>query len=156
MDIKIVGAQSRIDSLQAKAKSDVVSADLELQAQLARFLCVLSSGLIEQAVMSALDDYAKRRSSPTVARFASGYLSKFHNAKFEDILSVTSRFDPSWREHFETNTAAEVQDAINSIVNNRNQIAHGGQVGISLVTFTEYYKHVKVFIAEFHTFVSNH
>jgi hypothetical protein len=38
-----------------------------------------------------------------------------------------------------SSSSAEVKDAINSIVNNRNQIAHGGQTGISLLAFTEYY-----------------
>jgi len=59
-------------------------------------------------------------------------------------------------DHFETNTLPEVKDAIDSIVNNRNQIAHGAQTGISLVTFMEYHKRVKVFIADLDAFVAAH
>jgi hypothetical protein len=68
---------------------------------------------------------------------------------------MLGHFNPAWRDHFETNTPDEVKDAIDSIVNNRNQIAHGAQTNISLVTFMEYYKRVKAFIADLDTFVTN-
>jgi hypothetical protein len=156
MDIRIVGNQRRIDSLEAKAKSDSVRCDVELQSQLARFLCVLSSGLIEQAVIQTLTSYAQRRSHPDVARYVGASVARLWNAKFEDILTVLGHFSPVWRDHFETNTLPEVKDAIDSIVNNRNQIAHGAQTGISLVTFMEYHKRVKVFIADLDAFVAAH
>ncbi len=90
-----------------------------------------------------------------MARYVSANVSKLRNAKFEDVLIILGHFSPEWREHFEGTTSAEVKDAIDSIVNNRNQIAHGGQTGISLVTFTEYYKRVKSFIADLDVFVSS-
>ncbi len=137
MDIRVFGAQQRIDGLQAKAKSE---SDLELQSQLARFLCVLSSGLIEQAIIHTLSAYSQRQSHPNVARYVGASVAKLRNAKFEDILVILGHFSPTWREYFEENTASEVKDAIDSIVNNRNQIAHGGQTGVSLATFMNYYK----------------
>jgi hypothetical protein len=155
MDAKIVGAQQRIDNLESKAKSEPVNLDAELQSQLARFLCVLSSGLIEQAVIATLASYSEGRSHPNVARYVGGNVAKLRNAKWEDVLVMLGHFNPAWRDHFETNTPDEVKDAIDSIVNNRNQIAHGAQTNISLVTFMEYYKRVKAFIADLDTFVTN-
>lgn len=155
MDLKIVGAQQRIDNLESKAKSDPVRLDLELQSQLARFLCVLTSGLIEQAVIHTLAAYSQKRSHPNVARYLGASVAKLRNAKFEDVLTILGQFSPVWRGHFEANTPAEVKDAIDSIVNNRNQIAHGAQTGISLATFTEYYKRVKSFIADLDAFVAS-
>jgi RiboL-PSP-HEPN len=152
----VVGAQRRIDNLEAKAKSQLVQNDAELQAQLARFMCVLSSGLLEQAIISILEDYAKSRSHAHVARYVGFGLSRLQNAKFEDIMILLARFDPLWRDHFEANTPAEVKDAIDSIVNNRNQIAHGGQANISLVVFSRYYTCVKSFINELDSFVASH
>ena len=154
MDLRILSAQNRIDSLEAKAKSDPVRSDVELQAQLARFLCVLSSGLIEQATVLLLDAYARRRSGTQVASYVSSQLSRLQNTKFDDILTLLGRFDSTWREYFISNTPPEQKDAIDSIVNNRNQIAHGGQVGISLGTFSEYYRNLKLFIISLDAFVS--
>jgi RiboL-PSP-HEPN len=153
VDRRIVGAQQRIDSIEAKARAAPISEDIEMQAQIARFLCVLSSGLIEQAVIATLDGYARTKSNPRVAQYVSFQLSRIQNAKFEDILVTLGRFDPNWREHFEDNTSSEVKDAIDSIVKNRNQIAHGVQVGISLGTFSQYYKALKSFIVDLDSFI---
>lgn len=132
------------------------SADPELQAQLARFLCVLSSGLMEQALITILENHTIRKSENRIAQYVSSQLSRIQNAKFEDILVTIGRFDPTWRDYLETNTVAEVKSAIDSIVNNRNQIAHGGQVGISLTTFSAYYRSLKRFIEDLEAFVDSH
>ncbi len=102
-----------------------------------------------------LTDYAQKRSHGDVSRYVSASLSRIRNAKFEDVLVVLGHFSPAWREHFETKTDPEIKDAIDSIVNNRNQVAHGAQTGISLVTFMEYYKRLKAFIVELDAFVSS-
>lgn len=155
MDRKIVAAQQRIDALQKKAETPPVSLDMELQSQLARFLCVLSSGLIEQATTSILEANARAKSRSEIANYVSSQLARLQNAKFEEILLLLGRFDPSWRQHIESNTPQDIRDAIDSIVNNRNQIAHGGQVGISLGTFSGYYSRVKIFIVELEKYIEN-
>jgi hypothetical protein len=153
MDISVVSSRKRLDALELKAQALPVSQDAELQSQLARFMCVLASGLIEQAVVSLLEDYARTRCHPRVQRYTQHQLSKLQNAKYEDILSLVGRFDPTWRKHFSDNVSDEVQSAIDSIVNNRNQIAHGKQVNISLGTFSQYYILAKRFLVDMELFL---
>ena len=153
MDISVVSAQNRLEALEIKAKNAPINADAELQSQIARFLCVLASGLIEQAVISLLDDYVRARSQARVQRYAGYQISRLQNAKFEDILKLVGRFDPAWRTHLESDTSDEVKSAIDSIVNNRNQIAHGKQVNISLGTFSGYYLRVKIFLVNLEVFL---
>lgn len=95
-----------------------------------------------------LSAFAVSKSSPAVASYVTAHLAEFQNPRFEKIMVLLSSFDPAWRRHFEVAQSNEIKDAIDSIVNNRNQIAHGRQVGISIVTFSNYYKHVKSFIDE--------
>jgi hypothetical protein len=49
-------------------------------------------------------------------------------------------FDPLWAESVEQFMGDERKDAVDSIVNNRHQIAHGRSVGISYVTIKKYYE----------------
>ncbi len=154
MDRRIVGARQRIDNLEARAKAEPVSTDDELKAQMAQFLCVLSSGLIEEAVRLTLSSFATARSSPEVASYVTTHLAEFQNPKFEKIMVLLSSFNPDWREHFEDLASTEVKDAIDSIVNNRHQIAHGRQVGISIVTFSKYYRHIRAFIDDLDALVT--
>jgi hypothetical protein len=66
---------------------------------------------------------------------------------------VLGRFDPKWRDHFEQSTDEEIKAAVDSVVNNRNQVSHGRQVGISLVRFGEYYGSLKPFLMELDAFI---
>ena len=154
MDRHIVGAIQRIENLEARAKTGPVSSDDELKAQIAQFLCVLSSGLLEEAVRVTLSTFAAGKSSPQVANYVTTRLSEFQNPRFEKVMILLGSFEPKWRSHFETVKSAEVKDAIDSIVINRHQIAHGRQVGISLVTFSRYFTHVRKFINDLDTIVS--
>jgi len=151
MDRRVIGAQQRIENLYAKS---LAVGDQELQADIARHLCVLTSGLIEQWIISALDQYSQGHSVPSVARYAGHYISRLQNAKFEDVVVLLARFDPEWRDHFERTTPEETKDAINSIVNNRNQIAHGQQVGVSIISYGNYYRHVKEFLVSLESFIA--
>lgn len=154
MDRRIVGARQRIDNLEARAKAEPVSSDDELKAQMAQFLCVLSSGLIEEAVRSILSGFATARSRPQVAAYVTTHLAEFQNPRFEKIMSLLSSFDPEWRRHFEGSGSTEVKDAIDSIVINRHQIAHGRPVGISIVTFSNYYRHIRAFLDDLDSLVT--
>jgi hypothetical protein len=115
-------------------------ADDELRAELTKYLCVLSSGLVEIACRDILDRYATKRSSPTIRRFVASRLSDFQNPKVGKICELLGGFDPTlattWREAL----SDEQADAIDSIVNNRNQIAHGRSIGLSFDLWNRYYK----------------
>ena len=114
--------------------------DDELRAELTKYLCVLSSGLMEIACRDILDRYAMKRSSPTVRRFVASRLSEFQNPKVGKICELLGAFDPAlaatWREAL----SDEQADAIDSIVSNRNQIAHGRSIGLSFDVWNRYYK----------------
>jgi hypothetical protein len=60
----------------------------------------------------------------------------------ERILQVCRAFDQDWAEHLAAETVGARKDAVDSVVNNRNRIAHGENVGISYVRIKEYYDRV--------------
>src|SRR3954454_19669701 len=58
--------RARVESAFSRAKT---VEDLQLQADLARHLCVLVAGYLEQATRHTLGDFAVRKSHPSVARY---------------------------------------------------------------------------------------
>ncbi len=52
---------------------------------------------------------------------------------------ISGAFNPQWRRDIEHNMSQEVKDSVDSIVNIRNQIAHGISVGITYMTIKNYY-----------------
>ena len=60
----------------------------------------------------------------------------------EKIASLAGSFSPQWESELRIATEGELKDAVDSIVANRNRIAHGEDVGITYGRVHEYYKRI--------------
>lgn len=116
------------------------SADLELQADYAKYLCVLVSGFFENAVVALLLHYTERRSAPEIAAFVERQLERWTNPNAEKIANLFGSFSPGWRRALESYLIDERKDSVNSLVALRHQIAHGESVGTSLSQVRAHYK----------------
>lgn len=121
---------------------DTLPRDAEVLAHYSKYLCVLCSGFIEIAVRSILSDYAKRTAS-TTSDYVSAQLDRFQNPKSEAIAQLIGTFDKSWESVFRQRIEGAPFDSVNSIVDNRNKIAHGENVGISFHTLKGYFENAK-------------
>jgi hypothetical protein len=137
-NVEAVRYKQRLDHLfkQVSALSD----DIELQSHWAKYLCILVSGFIENSVRAIYTQYAREKAIPYVANYVTHKLKGFTNPNMEDILGLAGMFNPEWRTCLERNTEGELKAAVDSIVANRNLIAHGTDVGISFVTIRTYYQ----------------
>jgi hypothetical protein len=114
-----------------------------VQARLTEYICIRVSGFLEQAVRQIFYELARRKGDRALARFVSEQLSWETNFNAERLCNVIGRFDPDWQRDME----AYLQDdnrknALDSIKNNRNNLAHGEWVGVGLATMKEWYKRV--------------
>ena len=97
---------------------------LWVQSHWARYACVFIYGHIEFSVREIVCCFANTRGSPELSRYVAAQLKWFSNAKTVKILDLIRSLDAGWADellHFITD---ERRDAINSIVTNRNRIAH--------------------------------
>ena len=134
----VVRAKQRVDHLFRQTR--LVSDDIEIQSHWARYLCVVVSGFIESSVRNLYSSYGRRRASPQIARFVDSQLKFFQNPKTEKILELAHSFDSTWEAELRAAAEGEPKDAIDSIVANRNNIAHGESVGITFVRIRSYYE----------------
>ena len=115
------------------------SIDLEMQSHLAKYLCVLVSGFLERSVRAILHDYVKAKSAPAISKYVEDQLQFFYNPKTNKILELVGAFSPNWRTSLETAIEDEVRDALDTIVENKNKIAHGRDSQITFVGIRAYY-----------------
>ena len=131
----------RIRGLISKA-SGAFGGDFEMQSQWAKYICVLTAGLLENAIDQLYSDYAKKQVSAPVARFVQLHLSKISNPRADKFLDIAGAFKESMRTDLSVFMQDQGRDdAINSIMNNRHQIAHGKErnVGLSLAQMINYF-----------------
>ncbi|MBD1930582.1 MULTISPECIES: HEPN domain-containing protein [Cyanophyceae] len=136
-NIEVKRERQRIDDLFTKISS--LPDDIELKSHWARYLCIRVSGFLENSVRAIYSQYAKKKAVPYVANFVERKLEDFQNPKMEKILQLTGLFSPEWESELRKVTEGELKDAVDSIVSNRHNIAHGRDVGITYVRVKEYY-----------------
>jgi hypothetical protein len=139
-DKEILRYQRELDDLFEKVSS--LNSDPEMQSHWAKYLCVRVSGFLEVAVSTIYKKYAKNKASPFVVNYVERQLSSFQNPKMEKILNITRSFNPKWAEDIELELSknTEIKDTIDSIVEVRNKIAHGENIGITYSKMKGYYK----------------
>lgn len=141
-----LGAQtkSRLDAVFALAHKQ--KAEEEILSHWARYLCVLTSGYVEVALRAALNEHVAKRSHPNVVNYVESRLEGITNLNEEKVYQLLNAFNPKWAEHFRNKRSDAQKDALDSVVRNRNKIAHGQSVGLTLVRMTEYYKEIAAIV----------
>lgn len=116
------------------------SVEPELQADYAKYLCVLVSGYFENAIVALILDYVERRSAPEIMSFVERQLARWTNPNAEKIVNLFGAFRTDWRSSLDGYLVDERRDSVNSLVALRHQIAHGGSVGTSLSQIKAHYR----------------
>lgn len=132
--------KQRLDAVFEKIS--ILTSDPEMGSHWARYLCVLVSGFLEASVRSVLHEYVKKRSSDEVVRYVEGRLRGFQNPNMQRILDLSGGFNPVWKEKLESATKGEMKLAVDSIVANKNKIAHGESVEITYSRVKSYYGNI--------------
>ena len=138
---ELVSFETRIGNTLKRATEAGI--DEELRSSLARYACVLTSGYIEESVRIIVGAWCRNKSHPHIHTYVGRQLDWFLNPKLNKILEILSHFSPAWHCSFADILTDEEKDAINSVVNNRNLIAHGRNVGISPEPMMRYFKACK-------------
>jgi len=115
----------------------------EVLSHWARYLCVLLSGHIEESVRLTLTDFCKDKAHRSIANYVESRLDTLTNLNEEKLHSTLCNFNVDWGENFRATRTDAQKDALNSVIANRNQIAHGRSVGLTLSTMKNYYREVK-------------
>lgn len=131
--------RQRVEHVFELARTSAGSSD-EALAHWARYLCVLTSGLIESGVRLILSEYVRKRAATEVAAFVIGKLDRLTNLNATRVEETLGEFSGRWRLSFEQNVSDAQKDAINSTVANRHLIVHGRPVGVTFVAIKEFYK----------------
>jgi hypothetical protein len=141
---------AKLRQLIRRVGHDPTTHALEMHAHWAKYICVLSAGYIENIVRDVYGNYVKSHSySAAVIRYAKNQIDWVQNPNSEKLIAIARSFDDKWGRDLESYLAQEYRkDAVNSIISNRNLIAHGRDSDITVARISQYLDKVKE-VAEF-------
>lgn len=122
------------------AEADKFGADqMELRAHWARYLCVLSSGFLENSLKEIYGKYARTRSDETVGNYVERALISVRNPKANRFVDTAGAFNRAWEPSLANFLDSDGnREAIDAIMANRHLIAHGKDSNITLVQLKDY------------------
>jgi hypothetical protein len=131
----------RKQRLTAQFKAiDGAELSAELTSHYARYLCVLTSGYIEQSTKELVIEYCRRRSSEPIQRYVGIQLKKLRNIDSEKLKGLIESFNVDWWQQLSQKYPDEL-DSIGSVATVRNSISHGGDSGMTMSTIRQYFEH---------------
>ena len=133
--------RSRIESAFLRA-SQLKDLDSEVQADFAKYLCILVSGYVETAVRTISIAHCRRRAQPTVYNFAAKQLEKQQNLKPEKLIQAIALFNGDWGNDLRKFMTGSRWDALASVVSLRNALAHGQSVPTTFAQIRSYYSEI--------------
>ena len=132
----------QIDSLNSLLqRTGKATDDAELLSHWGRYLCVLAAGFLENSIYEVYAEFVRGASSPAVAQFAESKLERINNPNARRFVETAGSFKREWAEGLESFLDEDDErrrNAIDSIMNNRHQIAHGGGAQITVARVREY------------------
>lgn len=115
----------------------------EILSQLAQYLAVRVSGLIEVSVKALLLDVAMEKTDdPGVLAFVQDQLDRHWDLNVGKICELLGHFHRSWGTAAENTLVGPMKESINSVVSIRNALAHGEDATISFGEVSKHNDHV--------------
>lgn len=100
--------------------------DPELSAYLAGYLVVLISGVYEDCIEHLVNRRASKSSDSQLTSYVDRRTAQtFRNPDSGNVVGLLGEFSVAYREQFRVTVDSESRVALDSIVNNKNWLAHG-------------------------------
>lgn len=136
---RLQALRSRLSSLYARTEAQT---DLVLQSQLARYLCILTVGLVEQTLQAMAVQYSEKHARTEVTAYVSQAVEYVQNPNFERVRQFCGAFSSAWQDKFDQRVLDDARVALNSVHSIRNTLAHGEEYALSFGVMYDYYKRI--------------
>lgn len=117
--------------------------DDEIKSYMSKLLCVRTSGFIESSLKNLINEYLCGSVPKPVEFYVNSKMKAVANLRFEKLLDTLNAFNESWKFEFLNKVTDEQKAALNSLISNRNNIAHGENDAISFEVMKRYYLNAK-------------
>jgi len=145
---EIKSHKNKIDSLIRRIeKYSKTDFDLEIMSDMSKYTCIQVSGYFDKSIIYLLLKYSEKHANKELQKFVYEKLKRFSNASSVKIESLLNSYSKCWGKSIVSHPRYnELKGSINSLVRERNLIAHGEDSTISLARVKQYYQHAEVLL----------
>ena len=134
---------NNISSIESLFKLGEKIKDEEIQGHFAKYLCIKTSGLLENYVKATIGDYVDNSSSKPTANYVKSKMKAFASIDYQKLTNFLGSFNQDWKNDFCEKMDDKLKSSLNSLISNRNNIAHGIPDAITFNIIKEHYEATK-------------
>lgn len=129
----------------------------EMVSYLQKYSIIKACGTIEQVFKNMLSDYLEQDANEEICVYIDKNIRESSaNPKTGNISSILNDFSPKWKNEFDNYLKVENQkkQSLNSLVQLRNDFAHGRNPNSSISTIIDYYADARLIIEKVSDIIS--
>lgn len=146
LPLRVTSLAQSCDNTVQQLDRLVVDADLVVQSVFSNHVVLLAAGFVEQSISIILTEYTRNRSQPQIVAYVGRNVARLNSLNCEKTERLLNSFDRSWWPRIQEVTRAQCFEAVDSLKNLRDQIAHGRPNGTGFRTVSEYFTDAKGFV----------
>jgi|GEM_PF-1486922 len=137
-------ATKTISDIDTEVASGSIS--LAVQSYIAKYLTVYLSGIYEESIEQIVKEFSVKSGKTEIENYIAKEVDKsFRNPDMAKILELVGKFNRSWATTLKS-LDIQYKDAIDSIVANKNLIAHGSSSTLTINDVKDFHNRAKVVI----------
>jgi hypothetical protein len=144
-DVEQILDRCQHDLDQVKTISDSLGLGNTVVPYLTRYAIIRSCGAIEVSYKTIIADYCSKRAKKQVKFYLTNKVREnSNNPSYDNICRMLSDFDKGWNTKFKEKIKAHINNpsimtSVQSLVDARNEFAHGGSPGSSINNVIDYF-----------------
>ena len=108
-----------------------------------KYLVILTSGFVESSIAYIYGDYAQDKATPRLQRYIASRLDSPGNMSWDRLSRLVQSFGTDWIDELNQHPdRLQLKSALDSIISNRNNIAHGENIATTIGQLRSYYDSV--------------
>ncbi|MGB3479948.1 MAG: HEPN domain-containing protein [bacterium] len=116
------------------------------KSYLTGYLIVFISGVYEEAIETIINEKIAYLNAPYVSQYVQKTIDQwFRNPCCKNITQLLGKFNDSWKEQFKK-LPNQSRTALDSIVNNKNSLAHGSPISVTFQDAVKYFNDSRTII----------
>lgn len=123
---QVQSIKSELDATYARYERSLSGAEIEIQEDLHKYMCIRLAGYLEQLMFEAVTGFIASASGGPAGNFAMSWFKKSPNLTPDALLSLIGRFGDTWKKELEEFLDAdERRNNLGLLLAVRNKVAHG-------------------------------
>jgi hypothetical protein len=148
-DVDLLLTQCSAELAHVKASIDALGVTSPVSPYLTMYAVIRACGSIEVSFKALIADFCNKRSKKQVKRYIALKITRSSaNPSHSKIVEMLDQFDENWKTGYKASIGADpakthLLDSLQSLVDARNEFAHGGSPTLSINDVIRHFDHAR-------------